>query len=247
VIRVGTSGWGYPHWRETYYPKGLPASRWLAHYARDFASVEINNSFYRLPPAATFRAWREQAPPDFVFAVKASRYLTHFRKLKDPREPLDRFLDAARALGPQLGPILFQLPPHWSLDLDRLAAFVRVLPRDLRFVMEFRDPSWFRDETRELLDRVGVGCCMHDLEGRPWPRWVTGSFAYVRFHGPTERKYAGSYATSALRTWSDRLLDVASGGRDVYAYFNNDMEGHALANARELASLLVRREQARAG
>ena len=235
MIRVGTSGWVYKHWRETFYPAGLPGPRWFTHYAKEFETVEINNTFYRLPPPETFRKWAGQAPPGFVYAVKGNRFITHIKKLKDPEEPLRRFLDAARELGPALGPILFQLPPTWHLDLDRLRAFIGHLPRDLRFVFEFRHPSWLHDETRRLLDATGMGYCMHDLRDFPCPGWVTGPLAYVRFHGPGKRKYAGNYPPAALRRWARRLAGI---DRDAYAYFNNDAEGHAIRNARDLIALL---------
>lgn len=235
---MGTSGWVYKHWKERYYPRGLPAARWFSHYASEFGTVEINNSFYRLPPPETFRKWRDQAPPGFLYAVKGNRFITHVKKLKDPREPLRRFLSAARELGPALGPILFQLPPSWRLDLQRLRTFVGHLPGDLRFVFEFRDPSWIHDDVRRLLDDAGQGYCMHDMRGHPWPEWVTGPLAYVRFHGPSGKKYAGDYPTSSLHRWAKRLSEIAASGRDVYAYFNNDVDGHALKNARELIAAL---------
>jgi uncharacterized protein YecE (DUF72 family) len=235
VIRVGTSGWVYKHWKDAYYPPKLPAARWFSYYAAEFRTVEINNSFYRLPLPETFRKWRDQAPPGFLYAVKGNRFITHIKKLKDPKEPLRRFLTAARELGPALGPILFQLPPSWRLDLERLRAFIGHLPDDLRFVFEFRDPSWIHDDVRRLLDETGMGYCMHDMKGHPWPDWVTGPLAYVRFHGPSEKKYAGDYPTSTLRRWAERLARI---DRDVYAYFNNDVDGHALKNARELIAAL---------
>ena len=235
MIRVGTSGWVYKHWRERFYPAGLAAPRWLSHYAREFNTVEINTSFYRLPPPETFDRWRERAPSGFLYAVKANRFITHIKKLKEPEEPLRRFLGAARRLKDRLGPILFQLPPNWTRDPERLRAFVERLPRDLLFAFEFRHPSWLHLDTRRLLDDAGIGTCMHDLRHFPCPGWVTGRLAYVRFHGPGERAYGGSYPRAALRSWAERLAGV---DRDVYAYFNNDAEGHAIENARELIAML---------
>lgn len=239
MIRVGTSGWVYRHWRGVFYPAELPTARWFAHYASAFRTVEINNTFYRLPPATTFLKWREQAPPGFTYAVKGSRFITHVRKLDRPEEPLDRFLDGARRLGPALGPILFQLPPAWSLDLPRLRAFLGRLPRDLRFVLEFRNPSWLSDEVRALLAETGTAFCMHDMRGFAWPRWVTAPLVYVRFHGRGDGKYGGSYPSKALREWAERLRKLEAEGREVHAYFNNDAEGHAVRNARELIELLA--------
>ena len=191
--------------------------------------VEINNSVYRLPPPVTVDQWRERAPSGFVFAVKANRFITHLKKLKEPEEPLRRFLDAARHLKDRLGPILFQLPPTWKRDPERLKAFIGHLPDDLRFAFEFRHPSWIHDDTRRLLDDAGIGYCMHDLRDFPCPGWVTGRLAYIRFHGP------GDYPASALRRWAERLAGI---DRDVYAYFNNDAEGRAIRNARELIAML---------
>ena len=234
---MGTSGWVYPHWRGTFYPEGLPASRWLARYADAFRTVEINNTFYRLPPPETFDKWRAQAPPGFLYAVKANRFITHVKKLKDPEDPLGRFLGAARRLEASLGPILFQLPPNWKRDPERLKAFIDRLPRDLLFAFEFRHPSWIHDDTRRVLDAAGMGYCMHELRDFTCPGWVTGRLAYVRFHGPGQRKYAGNYPRAALRRWAER---VAAIDRDVYAYFNNDAEGHAVRNARDFRAMLPR-------
>ena len=237
-VRVGTSGWIYRHWKGVVYPADLPVRRWLAHYAASFDTVEVNNSFYRLPSEGTFRDWARQAPPGFLFAVKASRYLTHLKKLKDPERPLELFLGRARLLGEHLGPVLYQLPPGWHADVGRLRHFLSLLPADLTHVVEFRDPSWYSDEVRSALAGRGVGFCVHDLRGEPTPEWVTGSAVYVRFHGPTARAYAGRYSRGQLRAWAGRIGRWRRAGHDVYAYFNNDDAGHAVTNARELRSLL---------
>ena len=149
-IRIGCSGWQYSHWRGDFYPADLPTPRWFAHYALSFDTVEINNSFYRLPPAEIFAKWREQAPSRFLYAVKASRFLTHMKKLKDPEDPLARFFENARQLGARLGPILYQLPPRWPLNLERFEIFLRALPRGYRHTVEFREPSWDTDEVFAL-------------------------------------------------------------------------------------------------
>jgi uncharacterized protein YecE (DUF72 family) len=237
-IRIGTSGWNYKHWRGVFYPERLPAADWFAFYARTFDTVEINNTFYRLPSADAFVAWRRQAPLHFLYAVKASRYLTHMKKLKDPESALDNILGRARRLGPRLGPVLYQLPPHWHCNLDRLRQFLAALPSDLRHVMEFRDPSWHTDAVRDLLDEHGVGFCIHEMRGSESPLWATGPLAYLRFHGPTERKYAGCYPASQLRRWAKRIEHLRGAGRDVYAYFNNDGGGYAITNALQLKELL---------
>jgi uncharacterized protein YecE (DUF72 family) len=237
-VRVGTSGWIYKHWRGVVYPDGLPASRWLDFYARTFDTVELNNSFYRLPSVAVFRGWAAQAPPGFLFAVKASRYLTHMKKLKDPEEPLENVLGRARELGRRLGPVLYQLPPGWHVNLERLRHFLKLLPAGITHVLEFRDPTWYAPEVRAALEEFEVSFCMHDLRGEPSPEWVTGPAVYVRFHGPTTRAYAGRYAKDHLHEWAKRIEEFRRAGRHVYAYFNNDDSGYAFANARELRELL---------
>lgn len=236
TIRVGCSGWQYRHWRGDFYPADLPASRWLAHYVERFDTVELNNSFYRLPDASTFAAWRARTPSGFVFAVKASRFLTHMKKLKDPEDPLHRFFANACALGPKLGPVLYQLPPRWPLDLHRLRVFVAALPRDVRHVIEFREPSWYTPEVFELLDRAGVSLCLHDMSGSASPRIRVGPTVYVRFHGTT--RYGGSYGDRELGDWATWLRGEHAAGRGVYAYFNNDIGGHAPRNATQLRELL---------
>jgi uncharacterized protein YecE (DUF72 family) len=237
-VRIGTSGWIYKHWRRAFYPADLPVKEWFTFYSESFDTVEINNTFYRLPPPEVFRAWAKQASPGFLYAIKASRFLTHMKKLKDPAKPIARLLERARLLGPHLGPMLYQLPPHWHRDLGRLRDFIVCLPRDLDHVFEFRDPSWYTDEVRRLLDDSGMSFCIHDLRGAASPRWVTGPLAYVRFHGPTARAYAGRYDLAQLAGWAEQIHEFQSGGRDVYVYFNNDDQGFAVTNARELRSLL---------
>src|SRR3954471_1533546 len=168
-VRIACSGWNYRHWRERFYPKGLPQSRWFAFYAEQFDTVEINNSFYRLPKAETFDAWRAQAPPGFRYAVKANRFLTQAKKLKDCAEPLERFLTPTRRLGETLGPILYQLPPRFRVNPERLRDFIALLPRDLAHVFEFRDKSWLSEEILALLDEAGVSFCAHDMPGLETP------------------------------------------------------------------------------
>lgn len=238
-LRVGTSGWVYRHWRGDFYPPKLPQSRWFEHYAARFDTVEVNNTFYRLPSEEAFDAWAADAPPGFVYALKASRYLTHMKKLRDPEEPLARFFARARRLGPSLGPVLYQLPPRWPVDLARLRTFLRALPRGAAHVMEFRDASWFHEGVREVLAERGVGFCVHDLPGLPCPRWVTGDTIYLRFHGPGEERYAGRYGRRALRAQADWIAEHGV-GRAVWAYFNNDIGGGAVRDAADLRALCRR-------
>jgi len=237
-IRIGTSGWIYPHWRGTFYPPDLPERGWFAFYSRLFDTVEINNTFYRLPPAEIFDGWRRRAPAGFVYAVKASRFLTHLKKLKDASEPLESILSRARELAGHLGPILYQLPPNWRCDLDRIHRFIALLPRDLQHVFEFRDPSWHTEEIRSLFAENGVGFCIHDLHGCSCPFWITARHVYLRFHGPTQVAYAGCYDRTQLGTWAEKIRQLQASGHDVYAYFNNDQNAYAVANARELSELV---------
>jgi uncharacterized protein YecE (DUF72 family) len=230
TVRIGCSGWQYRHWRGDFYPAELPTSRWFAHYALTFDTVEINNSFYRLPPAGTFAKWREQAPKHFLYAVKASRFLTHMKKLKDPEDPLFRFFENAKQLGPHLGPILYQLPPHWPINLERFEIFLRALPRGYRHTVEFRETTWYDPRVFTLMERYKVALCLHDMEGSATERLTVGPFIYVRFHHGT-KKYGGRYSDERLDSWGEWLSARAREGRDVFAYFNNDTGGHAPRDA----------------
>jgi uncharacterized protein YecE (DUF72 family) len=228
-VRVGCSGWQYAHWRGDFYPADVPQSQWLEYYAACFDTVEINNTFYRLPESPTFAAWRRRAPRGFVYAVKASRFLTHMKKLKDPEEPLRRFFTRARQLQRTFGPVLYQLPPRWPLNVERLEAFLRRLPRGRPQAIEFREPSWYADAVFALLERYGVALCLHDMHGSASGMLAVGPFVYVRFHGV--QKYSGSYADGVLDRWAAWLAERARAGLPVYAYFNNDTGGHAPRDA----------------
>jgi uncharacterized protein YecE (DUF72 family) len=246
---LGTSGYVYPHWRGRFYPPGLPSREWLPFYAQRFATVELNNPFYRLPARAAFQAWRGAVDEDFVFAVKASRYLTHLKRLKSPRAPLDRLLRRVRGLGPALGPVLFQLPPQLHADLPRLSRFLGALGRqphvpDLRAVLEVRHASWLVPETYDRLRKAGVALCLHDARPQPVLGPVTAGFVYLRRHG-TSGRYRGSYTEAMLRADARRIRAWLGQGLDVYAYFNNDGGGAAIRNARRLGQLLGRARRAR--
>ena len=235
--RVGCSGWQYKHWRGDFYPANLPQARWFEYYASVFDTVEINNTFYRLPERATFAAWAQRAPRDFEFAVKASRFLTHMKKLKDPEEPIDRLFSRMRGLGTHLGPVLYQLPPGWRLDRERFAHFVQALPTDARHAVEFREPSWYEAEVLALMRRRRLALCLHDMPGSATGQDATGPFVYVRFHGASSR-YGGSYPDDRLHRWAHWLNQRRDEGCDVYAYFNNDVGGHAPRNAVTLRQML---------
>nr|HID12287.1 DUF72 domain-containing protein [Anaerolineae bacterium] len=234
---IGTSGWVYPHWRGVFYPPDLAQSRWYGHYAKVFDTVEINYSFYRLPSEAAFDRWREQAPEGFVYAVKANRYITHVKRLKDTAEPLERFLARARRLGDKLGPILWQLPPHWRANPERLETFVALLPPDLTHAFEFRDPRWFIEPVRRILEQHRLSLCIFHMPGLPCPTWVTGDVVYLRFHG-SGVVYGGRYGREGLQPWATRIRRWLSEGRQVYAYFNNDAFGFAVEDARALRELV---------
>jgi uncharacterized protein YecE (DUF72 family) len=196
-VRIGCSGWVYKHWKGVFYPEDLPQKRWFEYYSSEFDTVEINNSFYRLPPPATFEKWRKQAPPGFCYAVKANRYLTQAKNLNDCEEPLERMMAAVRSLGDRLGPMLYQLPPKMKINLERLEGFLRILPKGVASVFEFRNTSWYVPETYALLDRYGASFCVHDMPGSASERMAVGLIAYVRFHGG-EGKYWGRYSDEGL-------------------------------------------------
>lgn len=237
---IGTSGWHYEHWRGVFYPEGLPSRDWLSYYAERFPTVEINASFYRQPKTSTWELWRATVPDDFRFVVKASRYLTHIKRLADPAEPLGRVVAGARLLGERLGPLLYQMPPNFhrtAENVGRLEAFLPLLPRDVQHAVEFRHNSWFGEETADLLRRHGVAFCSFDMAGLECPLRATARFAYLRFHGPGAL-YASNYGDEMLEGWAARLRALGREVDEVYAYFNNDAFGYALANARRLSELL---------
>ena len=236
-IFIGTSGWSYDHWREVFYPAGLAASRRLEYYREHFTSAEINNTFYRLPEIDTLRAWRETVGAEFVFSVKASRYITHMKKLKTDDDSLSRFMECIAHLGETLGVILFQLPPHWHVNLERLEQFLGALDHRHRYAFEFRDPSWVNDDVFDVLRAHNAAFCIYELGDYRAPREVTADFVYIRLHGP-DSAYRGRYARKALAGWAGAVTSWCREGLDVYLYFDNDEAGYAVENARELAAML---------
>ena len=237
TVQVGTSGFHYKHWRNRFYPQDLPSSKWLDYYCRHFGSVEINNSFYRLPEAKTLQTWRETTPEQFVFAVKGSRFLTHMKKLKDPEPGIERFFERIFTLEPKLGPVLFQLPPFWEKNAERLEVFLRALPQGLRYSFEFRNPTWHVPEIYGILQAHNAAFCPFDLGGFQSPIEITADWTYIRLHGPGG-KYQGSYSDEALGSWARRIEDWRRNLRAVYFYFDNDMEGYAAANAATLQRMV---------
>jgi uncharacterized protein YecE (DUF72 family) len=234
-IRIGTSGWHYAHWRGVFYPPGV--NQWLSYYAARLSCTEINNTFYRLPAPATVADWMKQTPRDFVFAVKAWRVITHRKKLKDCGHAVEEFLRTIQPLQRKLGPILFQLPPRWHCNPQRLADFMTVLPRGYRYAFEFRDHSWHCREVYDLLNAHGAAFCIYDLEGFLSPLVGTGGFDYIRLHGP-EGAYCGKYHGNALRGWQCKAQAMAARNRDVYIFFDNDEAGYAVENAVTLRGLI---------
>jgi uncharacterized protein YecE (DUF72 family) len=237
AMHIGTSGWHYKHWLGDFYPEKLPTAKMFSWYTREFNTVEINNSFYRLPEQRTFRRWKELAPPGFIFAVKASRFITHIKRLKDAAEALDLFFARAEPLGGSLGPILFQLPPRWKVNLERLGDFLNLLPPRHHYAIEFRDESWYVNQVYDLLHRSNVAFCIHDWGEMPNPQVLTADFTYIRFHGSGTR-YGGLYPERQLQKWADRLRGWESELFAAYVYFNNDIGGHAIRNARSLRTLM---------
>ncbi|MFP4515631.1 MAG: DUF72 domain-containing protein [Desulfovibrionales bacterium] len=232
---IGTSGYQYDHWKKIFYPDGLPKARWFEFYMSRFATVEINATFYHLPKKKTFEQWLENAPEWFVYTLKYSRYGTHVKKLKDSPETLSRFLENADPLRPRLGSVLVQLPPRWNKNADRLAAFFKAAPPDIRWAVEFRNESWLSEDIFSILEQNNAALVVHD-HIKPHPERVTADWTYLRFHGGTVG--SGGYSPKKLRSVADTIADHLDAGRDVYAYFNNDWDGHALYNARDLIGLL---------
>lgn len=234
-IRIGCSGWSYAHWRGRFYPEQLPAREHFGFYARHFDTVELNNSFYRQPQLERFLAWRRQAPPGFLFAVKGSRYVTHIKRLAVEQKSIDMVVEPALGLGETLGPILFQLQANFHLDLERLQRFIGMLPPKLRFTLEFRHDSWLIPAVCELLKAHQIALCIPDHPKMPKRLEITAPFTYIRMHLPARGL---GYGKAALEPWAERILDWRAAGVDVFVYFNNDMEGHAVRDAATLKGLV---------
>jgi uncharacterized protein YecE (DUF72 family) len=238
-VFIGTSGWQYRDWKGAFYPRELRQADWLEHYAHHFQTVEVNNAFYRLPEPKTFAAWAARTPGDFVVVVKASRYLTHIRRLKEPEEAVGRFTKHAGHLGAKLGPVLLQLPPDLQADLDRLDQALGAFPSGWRLTVEFRHDSWWSDETRALLTSRGVALCLADSPRRHTPVWRTAPWTYLRLHEGRASPHP-CYGRTALATWARRLAELWPKSAEVFVYLNNDPRGCALRDARWLASAAAR-------
>ncbi len=234
---IGTSGWVYQHWMNLFYPAQLPSDQQLPFYAKHFSTVEVNFSFYRLPERSVFESWRSQTPEGFIFAVKGSRYLTHMKKLKDPTEPLTRLMERASGLQEKLGPILFQFPHTWSLNIERLQAFLELLQTypQQRYTFEFRHFSWLIPQVYNLLERADAALCLPVSPDVPLDIHLTAPWTYIRMH---RGQFGTGYTDAELSNWADCICSFLDQGVDVYIYFNNDPDGHAIRDADRLNALL---------
>ena len=230
TFRIGTSGFHYNHWRGNFYPEKMAKAQWFAHYARHFDTVEINNTFYHLPAPGVFETWARQAAGGFLYAVKFNRYGSHWMRLKNPEATIGNFLNAATCLKQRLGPILVQLPPHWSVNRERLDDFLTAAPRRYRWTVEFRHESWLCPEVYKTLERHNAALCIHDMIPRH-PRVLTANWTYLRYHG---QRYSGSYSPQQLAAESRWIQRQLAAGTSVFAYFNNDAQGFAVRNAADL-------------
>lgn len=236
-IYIGTSGWKYKHWDNVFYPTNIKGTTQLDYYSSIFSTVELNNSFYRQPKAENFLNWKMAVPKDFLFAVKANRFFTHLKKLKVSRLDIESFLTASDHLDKNLGPILFQLPPKWNLNIERFETFLAMLPKNYEYVFEFRNQSWYTSEIYGLLEKYNCAFCIYELDGHLSPLKITANFVYVRLHGPGG-KYQGSYTTAELKKWAKFCRDASNEGKQVYFYFDNDQSGYAAFNAKEMIELV---------
>jgi uncharacterized protein YecE (DUF72 family) len=236
VIYVGTSGWQYRDWRGPFYPPKLPQREWLRFFSERFPTVEVNNSFYMLPKEESFERWGRDSAPGFVVTVKASRYITHIRRLRDASESVELFWGRATRIGPKLGPVLFQLPPRFSANVELLDAFLHALPEGMRGAFEFRDSSWESDDVYRTLDRAGAAWVIPDRPGWRVPKPVTGGWSYLRFHEGGHPPRGAGYAREKLKRWAETIASFQA--RDVFVYFNNDPGAAAVRDAAVMMELL---------
>ena len=234
---VGTSGWQYKHWYEVFYPESVKSNELLEFYSQHFASVELNASFYHLPKASVFAGWHKKTPNNFLFSVKASRYITHIKKLRDFEAGWTRFIEAAKELKEKLGQILFQLPPFLKANKEVLETALKVLPETYKYAFEFRHESWFTPEIYDILKKYNVALVMADSPDFPLKKEITADFIYLRFHG-SKSLYGSKYTVEELKSWAKEITSWQKQGIEIYAYFNNDAEGYAVENAKQLRELL---------
>jgi len=241
MLYIGTSGWQYSDWKGRFYPEAMPTSRWLDYYCERFATVEVNNTFYRLPERKTFEKWRNQTPDDFVVTVKANRYLTHLKRLKDPGPIVKTFMEAAEGLGSKLGPVLLQLPPNLPIEVERLEETLQAFPSEVRLAVEFRHSSWFTDEVRTVLEGRGAAYCLADRNSTALgAEWRTASWGYLRMHQGDGDPHP-CYPDGTLVRWADTLAAQFDPPDDVYVYFNNDHRCCAIRDAIRFAAMAADR------
>ena len=238
MLHIGTSGWHYKHWRGPFYPEKLPASRMLEYYVQHFDTVELNNTFYRLPVETGLEQWRSSTPRGFLFAAKGSRFLTHMKKLKDAGPGIERFFERIDRLGKKLGPIVWQLPPQWEVNAERLEEFLSALPRRHRYAFELRNPTWHNAGIYAILRRHNAAFCIFEIAGMFSGIEITADFTYVRLHGPGGA-YQGLYSDAVLGRWAAQIREWQRGLRAVYIYFDNDRAGYAAKNALALKAMLA--------
>lgn len=238
--RIGASGWSYQDWKGIFYPDKLPEREYLPFYAEQFSTVELNNSFYHLPKVRTMEHWVDITPKNFLFSVKGSRFITHMKKLHVDSSSIQKFFDVIQPLdeAKKLGPILFQLPGRWPLNLERLDEFIQLLPKKYNYTFEFRDESWLVPEVFQLLTENNIACCIYDFKGFLSPAVITADFTYIRFHGHRKTPYVGSYSHQFLAKWSKQIQQWQQSGLDVYCYFDNTADGSALKNAKQLIQMV---------
>ncbi len=237
-VFVGTSGWYYKHWRGPFYPPDIPNHKLFEYYSEHFSTVEINSTFYHTPKESSLKKWKRTSPPEFIFSVKASRYITHLKKLRDCEENTLYFLELITVFGEKLGPVLFQLPPGLEKDTSLLEQFLAILPSNKRYTFEFRNTSWFNPAVYNILKRHNVSFCIYEYGGITTPLEITSDFVYIRLHGPTTKPYRGKYDRDTLKTWAQKVDKWAESGKDVFFYFDNDEKGYAAINAMELKDIL---------
>ncbi|KKL89571.1 hypothetical protein LCGC14_1913360 [marine sediment metagenome] len=236
-IYIGSSGFYYEHWKNRFYPKDVKPKGYFEYYQKYFNTVEINNTFYKLPSKKVILHWKNEANKDFIFSLKASRFITHIKRLKEPKKHITLFLNRVKHLKPHLGPILFQIPPNWHLDIKRLENFLKTLDKNYKYAFEFRDKSWLTKPVSSLLKKYEKAFCIYNLEGFQTPLEITANFVYIRLHGP-KKAYSGSYSKIALQKWAKIIKNFQKDKLDVFCYFNNDERAYAIKNALELKKLL---------
>lgn len=236
---IGTSGWHYDDWRGRFYPEKLPKSQWLEYYAEHFPTVELNNTFYRLPSEKAIVNWYDVAPTGFVFSIKVSRFITHVKKLKDTTEAFSNFMSRISTLQAKLGPLLYQLPPGMHRNDKILEDFLRSVPSGFRHVLEFRHKSWLTEQVFDILRKHGTGLCVFDMPWLACPVLATADFAYIRFHGHNSL-YSSCYTDEEMYSWANTIAELSKDLKTVYVYFNNDVAGYALKNAAVLGHCLKR-------